>query len=74
MLVQHRQHLERAALVRPIKDEIPGLDVVARGGLRWPAGRNALPGQALGGRMDVKAFFPPDPLDLLAADRPAFSR
>ena len=38
ILVQHRQHLERAALVGPIKDKIPGPDVVAMGRLGRQAG------------------------------------
>ena len=71
ILIQHSQHLKRAALVRPVKDEIPGPNVVAMGGLRGQTRRYPLPSDALGPGTDFQTLFPSDTLDLFAADRPA---
>ncbi len=48
VLIQHRQHLERAAFVDPVKDKILGPDMVTMGRLGGQAGRNALSWYPLG--------------------------
>ena len=70
----HRQHYERTAFVGPIKDKIPGPDMIAMCGLYGQSGRDPLPRNPLGLGTDFEALFPPEALALLAAKRPAIPR
>ena len=74
-----RQHFERTAFVSSVEDKIPGPDMIAMRCLRRETCRKALSGKALSEHAlrlgtDFEALLPPDALDLLAADRPAFPR
>ena len=73
-LIEHGQHLECAALVGPVKNKIPGPNVIAVDRLRRQARRYALSRDALGRSADFQPLFPPDALDLLATDRSTFPR
>ena len=48
--------------------------MIALRGLYGQTGLDPLPWNPLGLGTDFEALFPPDALDLLAADRPAFPR
>ena len=74
VFIPHRQHLECVALVGPVKNKIPGPNVIAVDRLRRQARRYALSSDALGLGADFQPLFPPDALDLLAIDGPAFPR
>ena len=74
VFIQHCQHLECAALVGPVKNKIPGPNVIAVDRLRRQARRYALSSDALGLGANFQPLFPPDALDLLESDGPAFPR
>ena len=59
-LIEHGQHLERAAHVRPVKDKIPAPDVVAMGRLGRQARRHSLSTDAFRPPTDFQALFPPN--------------
>tara|TARA_Y100001934_G_scaffold1709_1_gene2696 strand:+ start:756 stop:983 length:228 start_codon:yes stop_codon:yes gene_type:complete len=60
--------------VGPVKNKIPSPNVIAVDRLRRQARRYALSSDALGLGADFQPLFPPDALDLLATDGPAFPR
>ncbi len=72
ILIEHRQHFQRAAFIGPIENKIPGPHLVEVVCLSGQAGRHALTRYPLGFRKHLKAFFTSDPLNLFTADGPTF--
>ncbi len=73
VLVDHRQDLQRPAVVGPLEDEVVGPDVVSA--LRpEPHARAVIPPQAASFGLlpgHLESFLPPDPLDPLLVHAPA---
>ena len=67
-LIEQSQHLEQAAFVLPVKDEISGVDVVALYRLGRQARRQPVSGASSGFDTDFQTLFAPNVLDLLTAD------